>query len=89
MLVSKLKQNLKGNDKLLHSKYGNIIFLLTFIVSLFFLSLGKSLLLAFFTLLSLAFTKELYDKYVKKTFIDWYDIVAAFVPYPLIKKLQN
>lgn len=89
MLVSKLKQNLKGNDKLLHSKYGNIIFLLTFIVSLFFLSLGKSLLLAFFTLLSLAFTKELYDKYIKKTFIDWYDIVAAFVPYPLIKKLQN
>ena len=89
MFVSKLKQNLKGNDKLLHSKYGNIIFLLTFIVSLFFLSLGKSLLLAFFTLLSLAFTKELYDKYIKKTFIDWYDIVAAFVPYPLIKKLQN
>ena len=64
MLVSKLKQNLKGNDKLLHSKYGNIIFLLTFIVSVFFLSLGKSLLLAFFTLLSLAFTKELYDNYI-------------------------
>jgi hypothetical protein len=89
MLVSKLKQNLKGQDKLKHSKWGNTIFLLTFIVSLFFLSLGKSLLLAFFTLLSLAFTKELYDKYIKKTFIDWYDIVAAFVPYPLIKKLQN
>lgn len=89
MLVYKLKQNLKGQDKLKHSKWGNIIFLLTFIVSLFFLSLGKSLLLAFFTLLSLAFTKELYDKYVKKTFIDWYDIVAAFAPYPLIKKLQN
>lgn len=89
MLAFKIKQNLKGQDKLKHSKWGNIIFLLTFIVSLFFLSLGKSLLLAFFTLLSLAFTKELYDKYIKKTFIDWYDIVAAFVPYPLIKKLQN
>lgn len=89
MLVYKLKQNLKGQDKLKHSKWGNAIFLLTFIVSLFFLSLGKSLLLAFFTLLSLAFAKELYDKFVKKTFIDWYDIVAAFVPYPLIKKLQN
>ena len=89
MLVSKIKQNLKGQDKLKHSKWGNIIFLLTFIVSLFFLSLGKSLLLAFFTLLSLAFANELYDKYIKKTFIDWYDIVAAFVPYPLIKKLQN
>lgn len=89
MLVSKIKQNLKGQDKLKHSKWGNIIFLLTFIVSLFFLNLGKSLLLTFFTLLFLAFAKELYDKFVKKTFIDWYDIVAAFVPYPLIKKLQN
>jgi hypothetical protein len=89
MLASKIKQNLKGQDKLKHSKYGNIIFLLTFIVSLFFLSLGKSLLIAFFTLSSLAFAKELYDKYIKKTFIDWYDIVAAFVPYPIIKKLQK
>lgn len=89
MLVSKIKQNLKGQDKLKHSKWGNIIFLLTFIVSLFFLNLEKSLLLAFFTLLFLAFAKELYDKFVKKTFIDWYDIVAAFVPYPIIKKLQK
>ena len=89
MLAFKIKQNLKGQDKLKHSKWGNIIFLLTFIVSLFFLSLGKSLLLAFFTLLSLAFAKELYDKFVKKTFIDWYDIVAAFVPYPLIKNCKN
>ena len=89
MLVYKLKQNLKGQDKLKHSKWGNIIFLLTFIVSLCFLSLGKSLLLAFFTLLSLAFTKELYDKFIKRTFIDWWDIVAALVPYPLIKHIQK
>lgn len=89
MLVSKIKQNLKGQDKLKHSKWGNIIFLLTFIVSLFFLSLGKSLLLAFFTLLSLAFAKELYDNYIKKTFIDWYDIVAAFVPYFIVEKINN
>ena len=89
LLAYKIKQNLNGQDKLKHSKYGNIIFLLTFIVSLFFLSLGKSLLIAFFTLSSLAFAKELYDKYIKKTFIDWYDIVAAFVPYPIIKKLQK
>ena len=26
MLVSKLKQNLKGQDKLKHSMYGNLIF---------------------------------------------------------------
>lgn len=89
MLVFKIKQNLKGQDKLKHSKWGNIIFLLTFIVSLFFLSLGKSLLLAFFTLLTLAFAKELYDKYIKKTFIDWYDIVAAFVPYFIVEKINK
>lgn len=89
MLVSKIKQNLKGQDKLKHSKWENIIFLLTFIVSLFFLSLGKSLLLAFFTLLSLDFAKELYDKFVKKTFIDWYDIVAAFVPYFIVEKINK
>ena len=88
-MIKNLKQNLKGQDKLKHSKWGNIIFLLAFIVSLLFLSLGKSLLLAFFTLLSLAFAKELYDKYIKRTFIDWWDIVAAFVPYPLIKYIQK
>ena len=30
MLVSKIKQNLKGKDKLLHSLIGNLIFLGTF-----------------------------------------------------------
>ena len=33
--------------------------------------------------------QELYDKYIKKTFIDWYEIVAAFIPYPLIKHIQK
>ena len=80
MLASKIKQNLKGQDKLKHSKWGNIIFLSFLLISL---------LIAFGVLLSAAISKELYDKYIKKTFIDWYDIVAAFVPYPIIKKLQK
>ena len=51
--------------------------------------IALSLLITFVTLLSVAVSKELYDKYIKKTFIDWYDIVAAFVPYPLIKYIQK
>lgn len=82
-------QKLKGSDKLLHSKYGNIIFILFLLVSLFFVSFYKSLLIAFIGLLFIGFSKELFDKYYKKTFIDWWDIVASFTPYPIIKKLQK
>ena len=82
-------QNLKGSDKLLHSKYGNIIFILFLLVSLFFVSFYKSLLTAFIGLFMIGFGKEIFDKYYKKTFIDWWDIVASFIPYPIIKKLQK
>ena len=89
MLVSKLKQNLKGQDKLLHSKYGNMIFIAIFCSSLIFFSVGKSLLIATILLGSIGLCKELYDKYYKGTFIDWWDIVASFVPYPIIKKINK
>lgn len=89
-MINKIKQALKGQDKLKHSKYGNIIFIVFLVVSLIIThKLLLSLLIAFVVLLSAAVSKELYDKYIKKTFIDWYDIVAAFVPYPIIKKLQK
>lgn len=89
-MINKIKQNLKGQDKLKHSLFGNLIFLGTFIVSAIITKkIMLSLLMAFVILLSSAVSKELYDKYIKKTFIDWYDIVAAFVPYPIIKKLQK
>ncbi|MGQ4706673.1 hypothetical protein [Capnocytophaga gingivalis] len=81
--------NLKGSDKLLHSKYGNIIFIVIFFSALIFLSVGKSLLIAAIMLGSIGLCKELYDKYIKKTFIDWWDIVASFVPYPLIKYINR
>ena len=89
MLVYKIKQGLKGQDKLKHSKWGNIIFLLTFVTSLILLNVWQALLCAFLVLLCAALSKELYDKYIKKTFIDWYDIVAAFIPYPIIKHIQK
>ena len=81
--------NLKGSDKLLHSKYGNIIFIVIFFSALIFLSVGKSLLIAAIVLGVIGLCKELYDKYIKKTFIDWWDIVASFVPYPLIKYINR
>ena len=88
--INKLKQGLKGQDKLLHSKCGNIIFIGAFVISLIvthkFIS---SLFIAFISLLLVSVSKELYDKYVKKTFIDWWDILASFVPYPIIKYIQK
>lgn len=90
MLVSKLKQGLKGQDKLKHSFVGNLIFLGTFLILLIAThKITLSLLIAFAVLLSATISKELYDKFIKKTFIDWYDIVAAFVPYFIVEKLQK
>ena len=80
---------LKWSDKLLHSKYGNMIFISIFLAAVLFLSVGESLLIAAMTLGVIGLSKELYDKYYKKTFIDWWDIVASFVPYPMIKYINR
>ena len=86
----KIKQGFKGQDKLKHSFVGNLIFLGTFLISFIVTyKIALSLLIAFILLLSAAVSKELYDKYVKKTFIDWYDIVAAFVPYSIVKSINR
>lgn len=87
--MMKVMNNLKGSDKLLHSKYGNIIFIAIFLSALIFLPVVKSLLIAAILLGSIGLCKELYDKYYKGTFIDWWDIVASFVPYPIIKKINK
>ena len=85
----KVINNLKGSDKLLHSKYGNIIFIAIFLSALIFLPVVKSLLIAAILLGSIGLCKELYDKYYKSTFIDWWDIVASFAPYPIIKYINR
>lgn len=85
----KVINNLRGSDKLLHSKYGNIIFIAIFLSALIFLPVGKSLLIAAILLGIIGLCKELYDKYYKSTFIDWWDIVASFVPYPIIKNINR
>lgn len=87
--MKNILKKLQGQDKLKHSKWGNRIFLLAFVISLMLLNVWQALLFAFLVLLCAALSKELYDKYIKRTFIDWYDIVAAFIPYPLIKHIQK
>lgn len=82
-------KKLKGQDKILHSKVGNIIYLFTFILLLHFLSIIHSFVIALIILFLIALTKELYDKYYKRTFIDWFDIVAAFIPYPIVKMINK
>ena len=88
-MMMKVMNKLKGSDKLLHSRYGNMIFISIFLVAVLFLSVGKSLLIAAIALGAIGLCKELYDKYYKGTFIDWWDIVASFVPYPLIKYINR
>lgn len=87
--MMKAINKLKGSDKLLHSKYGNMIFIATFLVAVLFLSVGKSLLIAAIALGAIGLCKELYDKYYKGTYIDWWDIVASYVPYPLVKYINR
>ena len=87
--MMKVMNKLKGSDKLLHSKYGNMLFVGIFLVVVLFLSVGESLLIAAIMLGIIGLCKELYDKYIKKTFIDWWDIVASFVPYPIIKYINR
>lgn len=87
--MMKAINQLKGSDKLLHSKYGNMIFVSIFLVAVLFLSVGKSLLIAAIALGAIGLSKELYDKYYKKTYMDWWDIVASFVPYPLVKYINR
>jgi hypothetical protein len=84
-----MKNKLKGQDKILHSKIGNIIYLFTFIFLLPFVSIIHSFVIALIILFLIALTKELYDKYYKRTFIDWFDIVAAFMPYPIVKMINK
>jgi hypothetical protein len=88
-MIMKVMNKLKGSDKLLHSKYGNMIFISIFLAAVLFLSVGKSLLITAIVLGGIGLCKELYDKYYKGTYIDWWDIVASFVPYPIIKYINR
>ena len=82
-------KNLRGNDKLLHSMCGNIIFVVSFLIAWLCYSLWKALVIAICVVLLVGLAKELYDKYIKKTFIDWWDIVASLTPYFIVKYINK
>ncbi|ATA83542.1 hypothetical protein [Capnocytophaga sputigena] len=88
-MKNKIIQKLKGSDKLLHSMVGNTIFVVAFITAYLLYSLWAALAMAIGVVLLVGIAKELYDKYIKRTFIDWWDIVASLTPYPLIKHIQK
>ena len=87
--MNKLKRNLIGKDKLLHSKVGNCMLVLFFALFFKFWSVGTAFLLALAAVLLAGLAKELYDKYIKRTFIDWWDIVASLTPYPIVKRINR
>lgn len=87
--MNKLKQNLIGKDKLLHSKVGNCMLVLFFALFFKFWSVGTAFLLALAAVLLAGIGKELHDKYIKHTFIDWWDIVASVTPYPIVKRINK
>ena len=87
--MKNILQNLQGNDKLLHSMCGNAIFVVLFFVFWWLYWVGIAFVMAVCGVLLIGLAKELYDKYIKRTFIDWHDIVAAFIPSPLIKYIQK
>ncbi len=88
-MKNKIIQNLKGSDKLLHSMVGNTIFVVAFITAYLLYSLWVAISIAIGVVLLVGLAKELYDKFIKSTFIDWWDIVASLTPYPLIKYIQK
>ena len=69
--MMKVINKLKGSDKLLHSKYGNMLFVGIFLVAVLFLSVGKSLLIAAIALGVIGLCKELYDKYIKNRLVGY------------------
>ena len=87
--MNKLKRNLIGQDKLLHSKVGNCALVLFFALFLISFSVGTAFVLALAVVLLAGIAKEMYDKYIKHTFIDWWDIVASITPYPIVKWINK
>jgi hypothetical protein len=62
---------------------------LFFVLFFKFWSIGTAFVLALASVLLAGLTKELNDKYIKHTFIDWWDIVASIMPYPIVKWINK
>ena len=74
-----LSVNFIAVDVVISALFGLIHFLFGF----------NHLFLAAYVVLLVGIGKELYDKYVKNTFIDWWDIVASLTPYFIVKYINK
>jgi hypothetical protein len=59
---------------------------LFFVLFFKFWSVGAAFVLALAAVLLAGLAKELYDKYIKRTFMD---IVASVTPYPIVKRINR
>ena len=72
-----IKAFIDHNDKLVH-------WLTCIAIGLLVLFITANIYLAITTIVVAGFGKELYDKYIKKTFFDWLDIVADLATIPVV-----
>lgn len=73
----KIKNFIDRHDKLVH-------WLTCVAIGLFILWLTRSIYWSIAAIVVAGFGKELYDKFVKKTFFDWWDIVADLAAIPIV-----
>ena len=76
-----LQQKIKGfidkNDKLIH-------WLVCSVIGLGVLFLTKNIYCAISSIVIAGFAKECFDKWIKKTFFDWWDIVVDLAAIPVV-----
>ena len=73
----KIKPNIPKSipvDKWSHNFVGLMIFVVSYLITL---ALNIEAFYALAVVLIAGVTKELYDKYIKKTFFDWMDVMAT------------
>lgn len=76
-IQQKIKNFIDRNDKLVH-------WLVCSVIGLVVLFLTKNIHCAIGSIVIAGFAKECYDKWIKKTFFDWQDIVADLAAVPVV-----
>ena len=76
-IQQEIKSFIDRNDKLVHC-------LVCSVVGLVVLFLTEDICCAIGSIVIAGFAKECYDKWIKKTFFDWWDIVADLGAIPVV-----
>lgn len=76
-LQQKIRDFIDSNDKLVH-------WFTCVTIGLLVLWLTRNIYMSIAAIVIVGFAKELYDKFVKKTFFDWWDIVADLAAIPIV-----